>query len=252
MFRSGESLAVRLPRRQLGAELIEKEQTWLPRLAPKLTLPVPQPVRVGVPAGHYPWRWSVVPWMIGKTVEKEILAAGEGQRFANFLRSLHTPATEDAPRNLYRDIPLIQCSNRIQACISKLEGTTDAIERSIKKLWKQACAAPITTPPTLIHGDLHARNVLAHMGKITSVIDWGDLTAGDVATDLAAIWMLFEQPSERESVIATYQLDEATYLRAQGWAIFFATILLKTGRVDNLSQAKIARATLQRLIEDHR
>ncbi|WP_413470348.1 hypothetical protein [[Phormidium] sp. LEGE 05292] len=28
-------------------------------------------------------------------------------------------------------------------------------------------------------------------GVITGIIDWGDITAGDKATDLAAIWMLF-------------------------------------------------------------
>ena len=50
MFRLGKQRAVRLPRRQLGAKLTEKEQTWLPLLAPQLTLPVPIPERVGTPA----------------------------------------------------------------------------------------------------------------------------------------------------------------------------------------------------------
>ncbi len=47
MFRLGDELAVRLPRRQVAAELIVHEQTWLPRLAPQLTMPVPVPVRIG-------------------------------------------------------------------------------------------------------------------------------------------------------------------------------------------------------------
>ncbi|HYF64005.1 MAG TPA: phosphotransferase, partial [Herpetosiphonaceae bacterium] len=67
LFRLGDSLAVRLPRRELGAELIVREQAWLPRLAERLSLPIPAPVRVGAPAGAYPWRWSIVPWLAGAT-----------------------------------------------------------------------------------------------------------------------------------------------------------------------------------------
>ena len=69
MFRLGEQWAVRLPRRQIGANLVEKEQTWLRRLAPHLTIPAPVPLRIGQPEGEYPWRWSVVPWMAGETVD---------------------------------------------------------------------------------------------------------------------------------------------------------------------------------------
>jgi len=46
LFRLGDELVVRLPRRQLAARLIEYEQRWLPALAPHLPLPVPAPVRV--------------------------------------------------------------------------------------------------------------------------------------------------------------------------------------------------------------
>src|SRR5690349_17446964 len=63
MFRLGDRLAVRLPRRTAAAPLIAHEQTWLPQLAPQLTLPIPAPYRVGVPARGYPWRWSVLPWL---------------------------------------------------------------------------------------------------------------------------------------------------------------------------------------------
>src|SRR5690349_3749399 len=61
LFRLGDQLAVRLPRRAVAAPLIAHEQTWLPRLADRLSLPVPVPYRLGTPARGYPWRWSVVP-----------------------------------------------------------------------------------------------------------------------------------------------------------------------------------------------
>src|SRR5215510_12607026 len=61
MFRLGDHLSVRLPRRTAAAALIAHEQTWLPRLAAQLALPVPVPYRLGTPARGYPWRWSVLP-----------------------------------------------------------------------------------------------------------------------------------------------------------------------------------------------
>jgi aminoglycoside phosphotransferase (APT) family kinase protein len=62
MFRLGAKLAVRLPRRIAVATLIDKEQGWLPQLAPFLPIPVPAPVRTGQPGDSYPSRWSIVPW----------------------------------------------------------------------------------------------------------------------------------------------------------------------------------------------
>src|SRR5689334_7584851 len=63
VFRLGDDLAVRVPRREARAVLIEHEQRWLPELAPHLPLPVPVPIRIGRPALGYPWPWSVVGWM---------------------------------------------------------------------------------------------------------------------------------------------------------------------------------------------
>src|SRR6188472_1139756 len=64
LYRLGENLAVRLPRRAAAAGLIEHEQRWLSELAPQLPLPVPVPVRIGRPGCGYPWSWSVTPWLI--------------------------------------------------------------------------------------------------------------------------------------------------------------------------------------------
>src|SRR5947209_3358610 len=69
IFRLGHDLAVRMPRRAIGATLIEHEQRWLPTLAPSLPVPIPTPVRVGAPGQDYPWRWSVTPWFEGETAD---------------------------------------------------------------------------------------------------------------------------------------------------------------------------------------
>ena len=67
MFRLGDDLAVRLPRRQLGAELAKHEHACLPTFAGKLPLPIPAPLRLGETNERYPWRWSIVPWLEGQT-----------------------------------------------------------------------------------------------------------------------------------------------------------------------------------------
>ena len=58
IFRLGDELAVRLPRRAASATLIEHEQRWLPQLSPRLPIPVPVPLRVGVPSPMFGWAWS--------------------------------------------------------------------------------------------------------------------------------------------------------------------------------------------------
>ena len=49
LFRLGEDLIVRLPRRAQSAPLVAHELRWLPELAPRLPLPVPAPIRAGAP-----------------------------------------------------------------------------------------------------------------------------------------------------------------------------------------------------------
>jgi aminoglycoside phosphotransferase (APT) family kinase protein len=45
IYRLGSGLVVRLPRRRMGAVMVEKQHRWLPELARRLPLPVPRPDR---------------------------------------------------------------------------------------------------------------------------------------------------------------------------------------------------------------
>ena len=54
VYRLGNDHAVRLPRRAAAAALLANELRWLPVLAPRLPLPVPEPVVAGRPAPGYP------------------------------------------------------------------------------------------------------------------------------------------------------------------------------------------------------
>jgi aminoglycoside phosphotransferase (APT) family kinase protein len=78
MFRVGEELVARLPRRGLGAQILVHEQRWLPLLAPRLPLPVPYPERTGHPAHGYPWPWSIVPYLPGEPIADTDVADPHG------------------------------------------------------------------------------------------------------------------------------------------------------------------------------
>jgi aminoglycoside phosphotransferase (APT) family kinase protein len=73
-FRLGDTLSVRLPSAHSYAAQVDKEQCWLPLLAPRLPLPVPVPVARGVPGLGYPHPWSVLRWIPGEPASTGLIA----------------------------------------------------------------------------------------------------------------------------------------------------------------------------------
>ena len=247
IFRLGDDLAVRLPRRAVAATLIENEQRWLPLLQARLPLPVPTPIRVGVPQRPYPWRWSVTPWIAGETADLSPPGRDQAQILAAFLDTLHTPPPADAPRNPSRGIPLAQRRATYTRCVASLAKRGRTTDERLLQLWADAVERPIDLPPTWIHGDLHAHNVVVSKGRITGVIDWGDMAQGDRATDLAAVWMLFPDRDSREATVAACRsVSPDTWQRARGWALLLAIVVLEAG---DPALAALAERTMQALLD---
>lgn len=249
MFRLGTSLAVRMPRRQVAAQLVENEQRWLAQLPP-LPLAIPRPIRVGIPAREYPWRWSIVPWIEGETADIVPPRASEAAALARFLKALHQPTPPDAPSNPYRGCALIDRRSVVEARLERLRTTTLLTER-VDAAWKRGLAVEPSTVRVWIHGDLHARNVVVRDRRIVSVIDWGDLCAGDPATDLAGLWAIFDDRDAREEGIACYGASADLVDRARAWAIVFGAMLLESGRLDNARHAKMGADMLRRVSDEH-
>ena len=249
MFRLGDALVVRLPRRVAVRHLIEREQEWLPQLAPLLPIPVPAPVRIGQPAESYPSRWSIVPWLSGRNADLCEPRADQAERLAAFLRALHRPAPANAPVNPYRGVPLRDRAEQISERISRLEQKTSLLNDDVVRLYRAALEAPIDVEPTWLHGDLHAGNLLVDDGVITGVIDWGDMTRGDRATDLATIWMnLSDRKARANAMRACHGVSDATWLRARGWAVFYGVTLGTSGLAGDTRHALMARRTLERVV----
>jgi aminoglycoside phosphotransferase (APT) family kinase protein len=250
LLRLGDKLVLRFPRRKLAAQLMLNEQRWLPHLKERLPLAIPAPVRIGIAQFHYPWAWSVMPWIEGQTADLSPPDSNQGAPLAAFFDALHQPAPADAPHNPYRGVPLSERADAFADRLAKLRGKTDMIDRRVHALWSDALAATNDAAPTWIHGDLHPRNVLIENGRLTGVIDWGDVACGDRAADLAAVWLLLPQlDSRKRAMAACGSVSDATWRRARGWALLFAIILLSSGLVDDARMVAIAERTINRLWE---
>ena len=132
IFRLGDELAVRLPRRVASATLIEQEQRWLPQLSSRLPIPVPVPLRVGVPSPMFGWAWSIVRWLPGQSLLHAVLPdpAAAGAVLERFLHALHQPAPPDAPRNPWRGVPLEARTAALRKHVHQLDGVVDATGRA--------------------------------------------------------------------------------------------------------------------------
>jgi aminoglycoside phosphotransferase (APT) family kinase protein len=251
IYRLGDDLLVRLPRREIAAQLLLNEQKWLPFLAPHLPLPIPAHTRVGAAQDAYPWAWSIVPWIDGKSANLDPPNADQGKPLAEFLRALHQPAPENAPINGVRGVPLQVRAEATEERLERLRKSTNEITKEIDELWREALAAPqFDAVDVWVHGDPHARNVLVKDGKLASFIDWGDITSGDPANDLSAIWMLLGDKHVRAEALEIYAPSDVLLARAKGWAVFFGAVLLDTGLVDFPAHIPMGKATLRRLIAD--
>lgn len=240
VFRVGERHALRIPRREVGVGLLENEQRWLPEVAARVLVRVPAPVAVGVPSTLFRWPWSVVEWIPGTTAEGWTPSTADAERLATTLRALHEPAPPGAPTNPYRGVPMEERRVVVQERLPRLglEGVTP--------LWRRALAAPPAETRVWLHGDLHPKNVLIREGALSGLIDWGDMTGGDPATDLACMWTLLD--TEARVVFArTYAPSEAERCRAIGWAVHFASAMLDSGEPEHV---RMGRVTLERLADE--
>ena len=251
IHRLGDDYAVRIPRRAAAAPLVDHEQRWLPSLAARLPLPIPAPVVAGRPGNGFPWRWSIVPWHPGAPVGASPATATMAEQLAEFLLALHKPAPADAPSNPFRGGPLIDRDDRVQRDLNEhLPGLLpDETLAAVRDRWARLLEAPaFTGAPVWIHGDLHPNNALAADGLFTAVVDFGDITAGDPATDYLMAWMLFE-PEERAIMRSALGADDATWARGQAWALILSLVFTAHGD-DDPGMYAIGQAGIRRVLGD--
>jgi aminoglycoside phosphotransferase (APT) family kinase protein len=228
-FRLGDDMALRLPSARRYATQVEKEQRWLPRLAPHLPLPIPAPIAMGVPGEGYPYPWSVNRWLEGQTAQAVGVAdlVRLAEDLAGFLRALQAADAVDGPpagrHSFFRGGPLATYDAETREAVAALQGRIDA-SRALA-LWEAALAATWTGPPVWLHGDVADGNLLVRDGRLAAVIDFGQLAVGDPACDLVVAWTLLEGES-RAAFRAALPLDDGAWARAKAWALWKALIVL--------------------------
>jgi aminoglycoside phosphotransferase (APT) family kinase protein len=226
IFRLGDTMAVRLPRIDWAIDQPVKEREWLPVLAPHLSLAIPEPLALGEPGHGYPWHWSVCTWLPGDTATAEHLGSPRevADDLARFVRELETIDTDGGPAPAGRGEPLATRDVDTRDAIAKLG---DAIDTSrVEAIWEAAVGAPLwSRPPVWLHGDLDARNLLATDGRLSGVLDFGALAVGDPAADVMVAWKMFGA-NDRASFRSILDVDDAIWLRARGWVLSQALMIL--------------------------
>lgn len=230
LWRLGDTLAVRVPCTERAPELLRKEYRWVPALAVRLPLPVPVPLRLSEPSTRFPRPWTVTTWVDGEPADRApVTRADSAAVLAGFLRALHRPAPDEAPGSLDRGVALEEVADGVEHGIPEL--LPPELAPAARAVWDDAVAAPAWAGPrTWLHGDLHPANVTVDAGALAGVLDFGELCAGDPATDLAAAWTLLPAGASSAFFQAYGDVDDATVRRARGWAVRTTLGLIVVGR----------------------
>ncbi len=253
-FHLGQHMIVRIPSAERYAPQVEKEQRWLPRLAPNLPLPIPKPIAMGKPGKGYPWHWSIYEWIEGENASVERIA-DMGQfaaDLAQFLRALQQMDVSGGPlagaHSFFRGAPLAVYDRETRSAIERLSGEID--RQTATRLWEEALGTTWQKPPVWFHGDVAEGNLLVQNGKLCAVIDFGCSGIGDPACDLAIAWTFFSG-ERREVFINALSFDSATWMRGRGWALWKALITLVEFQVRDPVKAEKSRRVINEVLGDY-
>lgn len=251
IYRLGNDMVVRLPRRVGAAETVDTEIQWLPRLAPLLPLAIPVPLGRGVPDQGFPYTWSVCRWLDGENLvdRPDVDLRDTAVRLGRFVAALNRIETTGGPPS-FRGGPVSTLENRVRTEIRALgaDGSVDADLASA--VWKSALTAPVWEGhPRWVHADLYPVNLLARGGRLAAVIDFGGLGVGDPAIDMLPAWALLTTQA-RDLFRAEVNVDDATWARGRGWALGLGVGAVHFYRTTNPVLAAIGRHSIAEVIAD--
>jgi aminoglycoside phosphotransferase (APT) family kinase protein len=252
-FRLGDTMSVRLPTGPWYAFQVEKEQRWLPQLAPQLPLPIPEPVAQGEPGEGYPYAWSIYRWIDGRPAVPGSI--GDLTTFATdlagFLVALREADATDGPaagrHNFFRGGPLQTYEDEARQAVVDLG---DAIPATTAlRILDEALATEWDGPPVWFHGDVATGNLLVRDGRLAAVIDFGSSGVGDPACDVVIAWTLLRGAS-REAFRSALEVDPATWARGRGWALWKSLITYAQHRGERSADSAEMAADHKRILDE--
>lgn len=250
----GTPLALRVARRASAERLLAHEAIVLRHLlgrAEQLAMRIPRVYGTADVAVLTSW---IPGHDVTSSTDDELACIGG--RLAETLGDLHGIA----PRSLAGANPVRGCP--LDSRLPLFDELTRRIELSAgerartREVWEAGLrATPWRGPALLLHGDPHPANVvIPDDGGSTVLIDFGDTTAGDPASDLGALGLygdhdhLLEQYLERADWPCSQDpaVRAALRLRARAWSVLYALSLL-TAYEPERGLGRRARMLLDRL-----
>jgi aminoglycoside phosphotransferase (APT) family kinase protein len=227
-----ERWVFRFPRRTIALPGFEREIVVLPRLAPRLPLPIPAPVFVGRPADGFPWPFFGCEHIPGREAAVAGLDDGARRRLAaplgGFLRALHAIEVDaDLPVDPFgrTDMAVRVPRAREQLAQGERLGLW-AVPAVAGELLDAALDREPPEPTAVVHGDLHIRHLLVgDDGAPTGVIDWGDLGRADPCSDMSLYWSLLPADARQEFIAAYGAVSDEQLLFARVLALFLSAVL---------------------------
>lgn len=229
-------MTVRLPTHESYVAAVDKEHRWLPVLASSLPVPVPVPLAKGDPGEGYPHPWSVRRWLDGETARTDRIEdlCGVASDVGEFVLSRHRIDPADGPpagpHSFHRGGSPAYYDDETRRALAALSGRID--KGRAAAVWDAAIGACWDGSPVWFHGDLAVGNLLVRDGRLAAVIDFGTSGVGDPACDLVLAWTLFSgagRETFRSTIDQDIAVDDATWARARGWALWKALIGLVGG-----------------------
>jgi aminoglycoside phosphotransferase (APT) family kinase protein len=254
-FRLGSELTVRLPSGDWYSQQVEKEQRWLPLLAPQLPLPIPEPVARGEPDDGYPYAWSVYRWLEGELASRAPI--GDLTRFATdlagFLVALEAADARGGPlpgeHNFHRGDSLAHYEREAIEAVEALGGEID--RDAVLRVWADARATEWEREPVWFHGDVAVNNLLVREGRLAAVLDFGSSGIGDPACDMVIAWTFLPEAAA-ERFRRERGADPGTWSRGRGWALWKSLITMVGAlEEDRHDDAAVRRREIGRVIADH-
>lgn len=252
-FHLGDELSVRLPSAEAYARAVHREQQWLPRLAPHLPLPIPQPVAMGEPGEGYPWHWSIYRWLPGAVATRDNVSSlsAFATDLARFLRALQSVDPTGGPGRKLRGGSLERWRPQAEASLAALSRARSIDTDAATAIWKAATEARFESEAVWFHGDVAAGNLLVSDGRLSAVIDFGGLGVGDPACDMTIAWTLFDAASRR-AFRRTVGVSDAIWNRGKGWALWKAMIVVSGMIETNALEAASSGYAIDQLTADYR
>lgn len=252
-FRLGNNMLIRLPSHHNYAASVKKEQRWLPFLASHLSLQIPNPIALGEPSEYFPLPWSIYRWIEGDTLDSaDVTSINQlAISLSNFLKSLHRINTSNGPQpgeeNFYRGDALSRYDDQTRQAIKLLKNKIDA--KNAIQIWEAALSNSWEHKAVWVHGDISMGNILIKNGNLTAIIDFGQTCVGDPACDLVPYWtFLINEAADifKEAM----HLDEQTWQRARGWALW--KFLIVESRISpwNKFEGRYSKEILDRVLNN--